>query len=164
MTDGWENNFDCLFRGPAEAAGYRRVFNKASVKNWGTKNFPCPTLNLEASQGSLCVGIAFEFPDEQATAIEEYLKQREGAGFDFHLTPINVRDRGHAQALISFYTGKNLTALTVAEQAAAARTARGTSGSCSDYVMNISKLLATLEIEDPAVTELQKLLTAGNRS
>jgi cation transport protein ChaC len=39
MSDGWENEWGCLRRCRAELGGYRRAFNKASVRNWGTARF-----------------------------------------------------------------------------------------------------------------------------
>jgi len=46
ITDGWEVRHNCLGRHIADLAGYCRVFNKASVRNWGTKTAPGLTLNL----------------------------------------------------------------------------------------------------------------------
>ena len=40
ITDGWEVRHNCLGRHIADLAGYCRVFNKASVRNWGTKTAP----------------------------------------------------------------------------------------------------------------------------
>lgn len=34
---GWENSFDCRQRVSAELPGFRRAFNKPSVRNWGGK-------------------------------------------------------------------------------------------------------------------------------
>jgi len=56
MGDGWEEAFGCLRRTIAVLDGYRRTFNKASTKNWGSKEAPCPTLGLEEIEGGVCKG------------------------------------------------------------------------------------------------------------
>ena len=81
MWDHWETQFGCLRSLVAVLPGYQRVFNKASVRNWGTPAVPGPTLNIMPSDQA-CRGIAFEFPDRAAGAIDAYLRRREGpSGF-----------------------------------------------------------------------------------
>lgn len=80
--DRWLGGDVWLYRsGTRRAFGYRRVFNKLSVKNWGTHDFPCPTLNLQAAAEARCVGVAFEFDDSRATEVIAYLVKREGKNF-----------------------------------------------------------------------------------
>ena len=43
---------------PARLAGWRRSFNHASTRLWGSEQHPCPTLGL--SPGGECWGVAFE--------------------------------------------------------------------------------------------------------
>ena len=62
MTDGWEKGFDCIQRVTADLKGYRRAFNKASVANWGTRDCPCPTLNLVSEADAHCLGLRSSFP------------------------------------------------------------------------------------------------------
>ena len=64
MWDGWEKGFGCLRRSVVTLQGYGRTFNKASMKNRGTKHAPCPTLNLEKIEVGTCKGMAFEFPHD----------------------------------------------------------------------------------------------------
>ena len=56
MWDGWESEFVCQERATATLPGYRRAFNKLSVANWGTKEAPCPTLNLHEDRDASCQG------------------------------------------------------------------------------------------------------------
>jgi cation transport protein ChaC len=60
-------------------AGYRRVFNKKSVENWGTKEWPGLTLNLKASTTSVCRGVAFAFADDDSKSqnMLNFLTKRE---------------------------------------------------------------------------------------
>lgn len=57
---------------------FRRAFNKASVRNWGSLERPGPTLNLVDDPGSECQGIAFEFPFEAREIVASALRKREG--------------------------------------------------------------------------------------
>jgi cation transport protein ChaC len=87
MWDGWEADRGCLGRVTAELRGYARAFNKLSVRNWGTRLYPGPTLNLIASDSS-CRGIAFEFPEARRADTVAYLIQREGKNFTLIERPI----------------------------------------------------------------------------
>jgi glutathione-specific gamma-glutamylcyclotransferase len=112
MWDGWEETLGCVGRRLADLGGYRRVFNKASVRNWGTKKSPCPTLNLKKEKASFCRGMAFEFADDRMVEIEQYLAKREGQGFSFPRLPIHVDGRGDVLALgHRFSLGRTSTAL-----------------------------------------------------
>jgi glutathione-specific gamma-glutamylcyclotransferase len=154
MGDGWEETFGCLRRTIAVLHGYRRTFNKASTKNWGSKEAACPTLNLEKAEGSACKGIAFEFPDSRDAAVREYLAEREGKGFPLESVTIYLDQGVEVQALVPLYHGKNVLSVdTVREKAAMVARATGTKGSCRNYVREIAQLLARLGIDDPVVTE-----------
>ena len=63
MADEWEERYACVRRTIATLRGFRRTFTKASTKNWGSKEVPCPTLNLEKVENAECWGVAFHFPD-----------------------------------------------------------------------------------------------------
>lgn len=162
MADGWESAFGCTTRMVAELHGYRRVFNKASVVNWGTKQCPCPTLNLEPVEDAVCVGIAFEFPEPRAADVEAYLVKREGKGFNLSILEIDVVEVGVVRAMVPLYMGKNILSSSSPQTlVSTVRKACGTSGACSDYVIGVHDQLATLGIEDPAVTHLVELLRAA---
>jgi cation transport protein ChaC len=79
MFDGWESDHGCVGSIWADLAGYRRIFKKKSVKNWGTKKWPGPTLNLKASTTSVCRGVAFAFADDdsQSENLLNFLTKRE---------------------------------------------------------------------------------------
>jgi hypothetical protein len=80
MWDNWETAHGCLRHVVAVLPGLRRTFNKASVDHWGTKDKPCPTLNLAAEPSASCKGVAFEFPEEKRGEVLDYLTQREASG------------------------------------------------------------------------------------
>jgi cation transport protein ChaC len=167
MADGWEKEFGYLRRCVAVLEGYGRTFDKASIRTWGSNGAPCPTLNLKKIAGAVCKGIAFEFPIAREEDVRSYLVKREGK--DFSLEPINVRldDGAEVPAQVALYGGKNvLAADTVQAKAIMVTNAKGTVGSCRDYLKDIRELLAGLGIDDPTVSELwqavqDELLKAG---
>lgn len=154
MWDGWETHRGCTRRVVADLPSYYRVFNKASISNWGTKTSPCPTLNLSKKPNGMCRGIAFEFPDAQKQNVLAYLTEREGKAFP--LREMTVQLDGHVQveAFVPIYDGKNVIAgKTLEDTAAMVTAATGTSGSCLAYIKGIAEKLSELGISDPAVNE-----------
>lgn len=164
MWDGWEQQFGCIARGVAELHGYRRVFNKASIKNWGTKQCACPTLNLEPTEGAVCIGIAFEFTEEQAASITTYLAKREGRNFGIYNLEVRVSDLGPVRAMVPLYTGMNIVAFPTKDAfAVAVMKACGEKGACSDYLCGVRDHLAGLGIEDPVVDSMAEVLQSGQQ-
>lgn len=159
MWDGWENGFGCLRRSIALLQGYRRSFNKASVRNRGTKETPCPTLNVERIEGETCKGMAFAFPEDREAEIRRYLEKREGKDFSLDGLMIRLEDATNVLAHVPIYSGKNLILpSTPNEKATMVIKAAGTMGSCADYVKEVVTMLAQLGIDDPSVSELWQAL------
>jgi cation transport protein ChaC len=159
MWDNWETNHSCLRRVVARLPGFRRTFNKPSVKNWGTRDKPCPTLNLAAEPLAICSGVAFDFSEEKRREVLDYLKQREGKDFELTQQEIQLENGDLVIALVAIYSGRNfLSGRSVAELVTMARAAEGNCGSCVDYVRNIAVKLSELKIDDPAVDEIARTL------
>ena len=140
------------------------LFNKKSIRNWGTREAPGPTLVLEAAEGGSCIGTAFEFPEDQRSAVETLLRNREGPSFTLLELPVRLPDGREIRALTpvndrgrSTYIGT----VPAEERAAMARTARGEGGACADYIRNIHEKLRALEIADEDVGEFARLVDAG---
>jgi glutathione-specific gamma-glutamylcyclotransferase len=164
MWDGWEAKFGGTHFDGAELLGYRRSFNKKSVKNWGTADSPCPTLGLEPCEGGSCVGTAFEFAEDRRAAVEAELREREGPSFDlFQLAVLLPGGRQVCAAVpvndkcARTYIGN----MPVEDRARLARTAIGTSGRCADYVRNLHAKLSDLEVRDGEVEEFVRLMERG---
>lgn len=156
---GWENRNGCRRRVLAELPGFRRTFNKASVKNWGTKDMPAPTLNLAADSSASCKGLAFEFPEAKRGEVLAFLEKREGKGFELGEHEIRLESGDRVKAVVPIYCGKSLLkGKSVLELAAMARLAVGADGRCIDYVRNVAAKLAELGIYDPAVEEFRRAL------
>lgn len=155
MWDGWENAYGCLRRLVADLPDHRRAFNKASIKRWGTKINPGPTLNVVAVAHGSCRGMAFEFSAERRSSVCAYLKEREGRGFPLRQHTIHFPDAEHVNALVPIYEGNNLVrSASVDDIAEMVCRATGSGGRCIDYVNGIATKLAELNIHDPAVEEL----------
>jgi cation transport regulator ChaC len=113
------------------------------VRRWG----------LEPGDGS-CVGTAFEFPDAERAAIEAQLRGREGASFSLVELQVRLPDGRDVNALTPVNDRQHRTyigGVPLDRRAAMARTAKGTSGACSNYVRNIHQKLIDLRINDPDV-------------
>jgi glutathione-specific gamma-glutamylcyclotransferase len=158
MWDGWENKEGrkCITRCRADLSGYVRVLNKASVVNWGTRNNPCPTLNLSESREGSCRGIAFQFPDDDGQVLK-YLMKREGS------TPrklsIKLESEQSVPAHVVMYEGPNIIADTNAETLAQKiNNAKGKDGNCVDYVKNLAAELHKLGVSDPAIEKIRSLV------
>lgn len=155
MWDGWESQHACTRRILARLSGYSRKFNKASIKNWGTKELPGPTLNLSVVPTGLCEGIAFEFPDSKKVQILSYLEEREGKTFPLREVSVYLEGDLEILAFVPFYAGANvIEGESLDDIASMVLAASGTKGTGLDYVKGIAKQLSDLGINDPVVTEL----------
>lgn len=154
MWDGWEKELGCQRRVEADLLGYCRVFNKASVRNWGSKLQPGPTLNLQAREHGKCRGIAFEFSGDKQAAVMDVLKDREG-GFDLNPLAVKLADGSSVAAVTLIYKGKNIIADKSTEDIVAMiAVASGTSGSCRDYATSVIAQIRALGVDDAAIAEL----------
>jgi cation transport protein ChaC len=161
MSDGWESAFAAMQRLWADLPGYRRTFNKKSVRNWGTKQAPGLTLNLERDTAT-CRGVAFEFDDHASIELLTHLKKREAC--DPTMVQLVLVDSGaKVEALTYIYGGKNILAPDVTSQQKAAMVlkATGESGTGCDYVRRTFEDLQSIGIDDPAVTELWEAVNAA---
>jgi len=155
MYDGWETEYGCTERKTADLPGYRRAFNKKSVKNWGTKEAPGLTLNLEAAKDASCRGVAFCFAGgEAAKSMLDALDDREAC--EAVELPVTLEGGRSVPAFVYIYTGKNLLdeRVTLKDKAAMVIKATGRSGTNRDYVRQTFEDLKGVGIDDPAVTEL----------
>ncbi len=163
MWDQWEQQFGGTRVDGASLLNYRRSFNKASVRNWGTRQVPAPTLGLEPAPHLSCLGTAFQFPEERAEQVKTYLGNREGRSFSLTEIPVKLPDGKTVQAFTPVNDRNGHTymgALPLDRRAALARTAVGTDGACANYVRNIHGKLTSLGIADPDVNEFLALLNS----
>ena len=163
MWDGWENDFGCISKGKAGLKGHRRKFNKASVSNWGNKETPGPTLNIEQDESSVCEGMAFEFPENDKEKVLEYLKKREGKAFLLKEYTVILDNGNEVKAFTPIYEGKNILNETLEELAKRASQAKGSSGKCVDYVLNIGTQIKSLGIDDEEVLKMAEMVNVKTK-
>jgi glutathione-specific gamma-glutamylcyclotransferase len=155
MWDGWEEKFAGTRVEGARLLSYSRDFNKASVENWGSAKHPGPTLGLVPNADAVVIGVAFEFAEERKAEVLALLQKREGRSFSLATCSIELPDPVREVVAVvpmnsrssNTYIG-NLSLATRAQMAAGAK---GTSGSCADYVRNVQQKLLSFGIQDPAV-------------
>jgi cation transport protein ChaC len=155
MWDDWETKKLSSRRAIATLLKFRRAFNKASVKNWGDRVNPGPTLQVVPDPTGQLKGVAFEFPDEQSSNVLKAVKEREGPNFELRELEVVLDDGNRVKALVPIYTGRFVIPnKSMAELAAMAKIAKGDEGKCFDYVKGIAEELKKLDIDDPVVQEL----------
>lgn len=157
MWDDWESEFEGEKSEGAVLRGYRRGFNKASVRNWGSAEEPCPTLGLDQEADAECIGSAFKFSDDREEEILAHLREREGSSFDIVEVEITLSDGREVNA----YTAINDTSAhtylgdkSIEEIAKMIEDTAGRKGECIEYVRNIRSRLEEQSIQDSAVEEL----------
>lgn len=162
MWDGWEKEYGCDGGELATLDGFRRDFNKASVRNWGSKGNPGPTLGLIPDARARCVGLAFDLPDTERHRALRAIKSREGSAFVLEERAVELESGSRVTALVSVndmsaraYIGD----LSIEDRIQMAATATGSSGMCMDYVRNVGEKLHSLGIEDAAVRDLVHALS-----
>lgn len=161
MWDAWEQSVAGVRTDGAVLSDFKRSFNKKSIRNWGTSQAPAPTLGLEPGRDVNCIGTAFEFADEQRTAVTNLLKDREGTSFRLVELPVRLPDGRVIRALTPVNDRSDASYLgniPIQHRAHMARTARGTQGACLEYVRNIHAKLESLGIADNDVNEFLTLI------
>ena len=136
--------------------GYHRAFNVRSTVRWGTPSKPGATLGLE--KGGECIGVLFEIEHADLKNVMEYLKEREGSGFDFPILDIEAKGTIF-QAVTSMYDIKHegfLGNMSFEQRALLVGEAKGEAGSNCEYVESTHKHLIDLGIKDTGVTKFYK--------
>lgn len=157
MWDDWQTQHGCIRKVRAILPEFRRIFNKASIRNWGTPDAPGPTLNIIPDASNSCIGFAFEFADESRSIVLAELERREGRNFELRASRVLIDRQSFVDAYVPYYTGSNVIHdKSLAQIAKMAQSASGTSGKCIDYVTNIAAKLSELGIDDPVIREFSE--------
>ena len=162
MWDGWEHRFGCRRTMHAILPAFQRDFNKASVRNWGTRQDPGPTLGLIPAAEGECRGLAFEFSDVEREPILAALRAREGSSFELQNKDIHLVSCGRVTAVVPLNNQSSETFIggqPLEERVQLALRARGKCGTCIDYVKAIRTKLVDLQIQDPAVEQFWRLVS-----
>lgn len=162
MWDGWEVEFGYVRQENATLRGYTRDFNKASVRNWGSPRNPGPTLGLDPSAESECIGRAFEFPESEKKNILRVLGKREGPSFLLEEKQVHLDSGDVVSAFVPVNDHSLNTFIgnrTLDQRASMALVAHGTDGKCVDYIKNIFHKLRDFEIYDQTVERFWSLVS-----
>jgi glutathione-specific gamma-glutamylcyclotransferase len=166
MWDDWETAFGCTRKEVAVLPGFRRDFNKASERNWGSADTPGPTLGLEPLADARCVGMAFEFPEAERSRLLSALRDREGRSFMLPEKSIELAPGTIVQAVVPLNDRSRRTYIgnqSLERRARLAAVAEGESGRCADYVKNIREKLLELGVQDADVEEFWNKVSGAQR-
>lgn len=95
--------------------------------------------------------MAFQLPDQRESEVFAYLKRREGKPFKLEEHSIVLGEGVEVTAIVPVYHGKNIIDKPLDELVALALHAKGTSGACVNYVLNIDQELMDNDIHDDEV-------------
>ena len=154
----WRPDFDHLERQPALLEGYSRAFCRLSFRHRGTPENPGMVLGLV--EGGQCQGYAFRFSEENRSAILEKLDEREGTGYRRERLEIRIQSNGTvstAEAFVYLPIKSHPTHapdLTELEQARLIASGKGISGTARDYLKDLIRMLAEMNVQEPALNRL----------
>jgi len=162
MWDKWEVPFQGSTFSPAVLSGFRRSFNKASTRNWGTTLVPGPTLGLEVDSDSKCIGTAFLFEERMWAAVQKQLVKREGKSFNLELKPILLPSGDNVDAIVpinSVNASSYIGNLPIGERARLIVAASGRDGRCIEYFTNVASNLQSLNVKDLEIAALSDAIS-----
>ena len=149
----WNPGFPVAERVLASLHGYARSFCMSSIHHRGTVEHPGLVLALDPRPGSMCEGLAFRVPDEDAAATVEYLREREliSSAYIERKLPIALVGGPEVTALVYVVDTAHeqyVADLSLEDQAQIIATAVGGRGPNTEYLWNTARHLAELGIGD----------------
>lgn len=160
----WHPGFAFDDKRTALLTGYRRAFCMTSIHYRGTPDSPGLVLSLDADPAGYCFGIAYHVAAADAEAVLAYLRERElvSYAYDERRLPVvageetveaitYVSNRAHPQ-----YVGD----LSPEAQADIISRASGARGANADYLLNTVESLEALDLHDPDLVDLARLVRA----
>jgi len=152
----WRPDFPYLEARRAYVAGWTRRFWQGSHDHRGVKSDPGRTVTLVEATGERCYGLAYLIEPD----VFEHLDHREMNGYRRHHIDICLAD-AVAPAVVYIGSPTNFAFLGEAplvDIAAHIRRCAGRSGTNVDYLNQLACALRRLDISDPHVFELEKLV------
>ncbi|MFT6168551.1 MAG: cation transport protein ChaC [Celeribacter sp.] len=155
----WNPEFDFIDHAPATLSGYARSFCMWSIHHRGSVEAPGLVLALDAQNGAICRGVAFQVGADTAVQCLADLRERElvSSAYVEHHVSLRLDDGRNITALAyvidpdhTQYTG----ALSLDQQADIIASATGGRGPNSAYLFNTAAHLAELGMECDELTLL----------
>ncbi|WP_048308423.1 gamma-glutamylcyclotransferase [Halomonas sp. PR-M31] len=153
----WKAGFPYLERRPAYIHGWVRRFWQGSHDHRGTPEAPGRVATLVRQAGAICHGMAYRITPETLGPLDV----REKNGYLRLVTELHFEKSERIEGLVYIATEDNAAFLGdasyhhIAQQIAGAK---GPSGPNRDYLLNLAAALRELDVEDPHVFELERLL------
>ncbi len=149
----WNPGFEFADRQVAGLAGYHRSFCMRSIHHRGTDAKPGLVLALDALDGAVCDGLAFQVAGAKANQVLDYLRDRElvSSAYLEAVLPITLRDGRQVDAVTYVVDTGHVQycgGLALEEQAGIIATAVGGRGPNDEYLHNTATHLHELGISD----------------
>ena len=148
-------------RSRARLHGWKRRFWQGSHDHRGTPEMPGRVVTLIPDANSVCDGMAYLLEPSVVQETFEQLDFREKNGYQRVKTDLVFDDGQSVYALVYIATQDNFAYLGPADMSAIAtqiRVSHGPSGANIDYLISLCTALRELEINDPHVFELERLV------
>jgi len=164
----WRPGFDVDERHRATLAGYTRAFCVRTVHHRGAPGQPGLVMGLKP--GVQCVGMAYRVDAASATAVRDYLRERELNHYPVYqeATVDLVLDDGRPIQATTYLPRTDhpdyLPDLTLDEQLAIIRPAKGVSGTNPDYVLSAVDSVRAMGLDEPALEAVAAALGQGHAS
>ena len=162
----WRPDFAYESRVRGYISGWSRRFWQGSQDHRGVPGAPGRVVTLVAEPGAVCRGLAYRIAPEAREQVLEQVDRRESGGYVRQPMTFVSEDPaypGSVTAMVYVADVQNpnfLGAAPLPEIAAQVRRARGPSGHNLDYVLSLADSLEKLQVDDPHVLELARLLCA----
>jgi len=155
----WKPGFEFAHKEIGRLQNYKRSFCIWSIHYRGTPEHMGLVLALDKVQGSNCDGLLFKIKAKNVEKVLSYLRKRELISDAYLEVIVDVKlNSGETVKAYTYLVNRNheqyAGSLTIDDQALIIKSAKGTIGSNTEYLYNVTKCLRDLGIKDP---ELEKL-------
>ncbi|TNE45790.1 MAG: gamma-glutamylcyclotransferase [Deltaproteobacteria bacterium] len=163
----WRPAFPYANKQPARLDGWKRRFYQASPDHRGTPDAPGRVVTLLPEPSEQCWGMAYRVPEKGRGQILDDLDFREKAGYERHQLPLHLADEhgtltGEVVEGLVYVANRDnpnfIGSCSMEEMAQHIYRSVGPSGANIEYLVELSKALASMGVHDPHVVDLMSAL------
>jgi cation transport protein ChaC len=158
----WDPRFEPAETRTATLTAYRRAFSFWTIRSRGS--FEHPGLGLALEPGGTCAGVAFRLPDARRDDILEALWRREMSGGVYVPTWADADTEAGPIRALGFAANRdhrNYAGILPQEDSARIiATARGTRGTCHEYLSLLVEALDRYGLDCPETLDLHRRVQA----